>query len=109
MYRIAFIISLVIVSAHSALGLSGSGTEAEPWRIETAADFHEFAGDETYWDDYTRLETDVNLAGMTYTTAVIAPDTDNSNNDFDGTTFVGVFDGNDHIIINLTINGEEGN
>jgi len=95
MYRIAFIISLIIISAHSALGLSGSGTEAEPWRIESLDDFNEFAGDENYWDDWTRLETDVNLAGMTYTTAVIAP----------GTEFTGIFDGCGHTISNFTYSG----
>ena len=101
MYRIAFIISLVIISAHTVLGLSGSGTQEDPWLIQSLEDFNEFAAEANYWDGYTRLETDVNLAGLTYTTAVIAPDTDNSNNSFDGTAFQGVFDGNDHRIINL--------
>src|SRR4030043_1325961 len=105
MYRIAFIISLVVISAHSALGLSGLGTEAEPWRIESLADFDEFAADPNYWSGYTKLETDVNLAGRTYSTAVIAPDVNNSNYEFDGTAFTGVFDGNDHKITGLTIDG----
>lgn len=110
MYRIAFIVSLVIISAHPALGLSGSGTEAEPWRIETPADFDEFAADANYWAGYTRMETDINLAGLTYTTAVIAPDTYKYGFDFDGTAFIGVFDGNDHEIIGLTIDdGGTGN
>ena len=89
--------------------MPGSGTQEDPWRIESLADFDEFAADPNYWDDYTRLETDVNLAGRTYYTAIIAPDVDNSNYDFDGTPFTGVFDGNDHKIVNLTINGGAGN
>ncbi|MHC4641523.1 MAG: GLUG motif-containing protein [Planctomycetota bacterium] len=105
MYRIAFIISLVVISAHTALGISGSGTEAEPWRIESLGDFDEFAADANYWVGYIRLETDVNLAGRTYSTAVIAPDTDNSDDKFYGPVFGGIFDGNDHKIVNLTING----
>jgi hypothetical protein len=105
MYRIALIVSLVIISAHTAVALSGSGTEADHWRIETPEDFNEFAADANYWAGYTRLETDVNLAGRTYSTAVIAPDNINSNYDFDGTAFTGVFDGNDHKVINLTIDG----
>lgn len=109
MCRIAFIISLVIISAHTVLGLSGSGTEAEPWRIETLEDFNEFAADANYWAGYTRLETDVNLAGLIYTTAVIAPDIDNTNIVFDGIAFEGVFDGNDHKILNLTIDGGDNN
>ena len=83
--------------------LDGSGTQEDPWLIQSLDDFNEFAAIKYYWDDYTRLETDVNLAGMVYTTAVIAPDTDNSNYPFDGTAFTGVFDGNNHKIIGLTI------
>jgi hypothetical protein len=109
MYRTAFIIFLVIISAHKVLGISGSGTEAEPWRIQSLEDFNEFAADANYWSGYTRLETDVNLAGLTYTTAVIAQDIDNTNIVFDGTAFIGVFDGNDHKIINLTIDGGDNN
>jgi hypothetical protein len=88
-----------------AMTLDGSGTQEEPWLIKSLEDFNDFAADANYWDDYTRLETDVNLAGMVYTTAVIAPDTNNSEIWFQGTAFTGVFDGNDHKIINMTING----
>jgi len=95
---------------NTALALDGSGTEQDPWRIESLTDFNEFAADANYWDGYTRLETDVDLAGRTYPTAVIAPDTNNSNWWFDGTAFTGVFDGNDHKITNLTIDdGGAGN
>jgi len=68
------------------------------WRI-----FDEFATYPLYWAFHTRLETDVNLVGRTYTTAVIAPDVNNSNYEFDGTAFYGVFDGNEHKITVLTI------
>ena len=95
---------------NTAAALPGSGTQEDPWRIESLADFDEFAVDPNYWSGFTRLETDVNLAGRTYTTAVIAPDVDNSNWYFDGTAFTGVFDGNDYKIINLTIDdGGAGN
>ena len=90
--------------------LPGEGTEGNPYRIEDLADFHVFAADPNYWDDHTRLETDPNLVGLTYTTAVIAPDTDNTNSSFDGIAFTGVFDGNGHKISNLTIDdGGAGN
>jgi hypothetical protein len=111
---ILFVICYLVMGSfvvNTALALDGLGTHEDPWRIESLADFNEFAADDNYWDDYTRLETDVNLAGTTYSTAVIAPDTDNSNNlDFDGTAFTGVFDGNDHKILALTIDdGAAGN
>ena len=95
---------------NTAAALPGSGTQEDPWRIESLADFDEFAADPNYWSGFTRLETDVNLAGRTYSTAVIAPDVNNSSPGFDGTAFIGVFDGNDHKIMNLTIDdGGAGN
>ncbi len=109
MWRMMIVLGMLGLCLNTAAALSGSGTEAEPWRIKSLADFDEFAGDPNYWDDYTRLETDVNLAGQTYTTAVIAPDIYNYNTSFNGTAFTGVFDGNDHSIINLTIDGGANN
>ena len=95
---------IVGLCVHTAAALPGSGTQQDPWRIESLADFDEFAADPNYWSGFTRLETDVNLAGRTYSTAVIAPDFNNANDwQFDGTSFTGVFDGNDHKIIGLTI------
>nr|NIS54402.1 hypothetical protein [Phycisphaerae bacterium]NIU12036.1 hypothetical protein [Phycisphaerae bacterium]NIU59891.1 hypothetical protein [Phycisphaerae bacterium]NIW96228.1 hypothetical protein [Phycisphaerae bacterium] len=102
MWRISFALVIMGLFVNTAAALDGSGTEADPWRIESLADFDEFAADANYWDDWTRLETDVNLAGLTYITAIISPDV-NSNTWFDGTAFSGVFDGNDYNIINLTI------
>jgi hypothetical protein len=100
----------VVLCVHTAAALPGSGTQQDPWRIESLADFDEFAADPNYWAGFTRLETDVNLAGRTYSTAVIAPDTDSSIYWFQGTKFIGVFDGNDHKITNLTIDdGGAGN
>jgi hypothetical protein len=103
--KLAFVFASLIlaISVNTALGLPGSGTQEDPWRIESLADFNEFATDPNYWDGHTRLEMDVNLAGQTYSTAVIAPDTNNSNWDFDGPAFTGVFDGNGHKITALTI------
>ena len=47
---------------------------------------------------------DIDLTGLTFTQAPIAPDTDSSDYwDFQGTQFTGIFDGNSHIISNLTI------
>ena len=101
---------MVALFVNTASALSGSGTQQDPWRIESLVDFNEFVADANYWDGWTRLETDVNLAGFTYTTAVIAPDVNNTNWWFDGTAFTGVFDGNDHKITNLTIDdGGAGN
>jgi len=85
-------------------GPTQDGSPDHPYLIQDFADFNEFASDANYWNDCIRLETDVNLAGIPYTTAVIAPDTIIANYDFDGTPFEGIFDGNNHTINNLTIN-----
>jgi len=85
--------------------LLGSGIEEDPWRIQSLEDFDEFARDTDYWADYTRLETDVNLAGRVYDRAVIAWDINDVEGGFQGTAFTGVFDGNNHKITNLTIEG----
>ncbi len=87
--------------------LPGSGTEGDPYLIEDLADFDEFADSvnaTTYWASgvYTKLACDPNLADRTYTTAVIAPDT-SSGGGFVGTPFEGIFDGDGHVINNLTI------
>ncbi len=104
------ILVIVGLCINTALALDGSGTEQDPWLIQSLEDFNDFAADANYWDDYTRLETDVNLAGQTYTKAVIAPDMNSTEHYFQGTAFTGVFDGNGHTIINLTINdGGAGN
>lgn len=102
---------LVMVSfvVNTAAALDGSGTQEDPWLIQSLEDFNDFSANPNYWDDYTRLETDVNLAGQTYSTAIISPDM-NSARWFQGFAFTGVFDGNDHKITNLTIDdGATGN
>jgi hypothetical protein len=102
---------LVIVGlcVNTALALDGSGTQEDPWLIKSLEDFNDFAADPNYWAGFTRLETDVNLVGQTYTKAVIAPDTSISYG-FQGNKFIGFFDGNDHKILNLTIDyGGAGN
>jgi len=111
MWRMVVVLMLMGLCVHTAAALPGSGTQQDPFRIESLADFDEFASDPNYWAGFTRLETDVNLTGRTYSTAVIAPDTNNANYwQFDGTAFTGVFDGNAHKIMWLTIeDGGAGN
>jgi hypothetical protein len=98
------ILSLAIFFTNSLYALTGSGTELDPYLIQSLADFDEFAGNSNYWNDYIRLETDVNLAERVYTTAVIAPDTNLSLDYFQGIAFTGRFDGNGKKIMNLRIN-----
>jgi hypothetical protein len=105
-FTVLFVICCLVIGSfvvNTAVALDGSGTEQDPWLIQSLEDFNDFAADANYWDDYTRLETDVNLAGMVYDRAVIAWDVNNANHYFDGAAFTGFFDGDDHKITNLSI------
>jgi hypothetical protein len=82
----------------------GSGEANDPYRIGSAVNLL-YLG--THTGDYGKnfiLIADINLAASgPFTTAVIAPDTNNSAGGFQGVQFSGVFDGNGHTISNLTI------
>jgi hypothetical protein len=91
------ILVMVVLCVNTAVALDGSGMQEDPWRIQSLEDFNDFAADANYWAGFTRLETDVDLAGRVYDRAVIAWDVSD--------VFTGVFDGNDRKIIGLTIDG----
>ena len=100
---------LITIAFYSTcFAFSGSGTAGDPYIIASVADFDVFANPAnaaTYWASgvHTKLACDIDLPG-TYATAVIAPDTDNTNaQTFDGIAFAGEFNGNDYKITNLTI------
>ncbi|HPS54534.1 MAG TPA: GLUG motif-containing protein [Sedimentisphaerales bacterium] len=96
-----------IFAAGGNLGGSGHDGSAEhPYLIEDFDDFQAFCANTSYWATgiHTRLDCDLDLdpnleERQVYTTSPIAGDTDT---DWD---FTGTFDGNDHVIYNLTIDG----
>ncbi len=109
---LAVVVAFLTGFSVNAYALSGSGTAADPYLIQSLADFDEFAANSSYWTSgvHTKLMCDIDLTGRTYNTAVIAPDTDNTNNNsFEGVVFAGIFDGNGHIVSNLTINATVNN
>ncbi len=81
----------------------GSGTEADPYRIANANDLLELAADTNDYNDCFILINNINLADYDFTTAVIARDTDSANLSFNGSPFMGIFDGAGYEILNLTI------
>ena len=103
-----FLLATVPVSHAQYSG--GSGTADDPYRIATAADL--IALGETP-DDYDKhfiltadIDLDPNLPGRkVFDRAVIAPDTNDVQSGFQGTSFTGGFDGDGHVISNLTIAG----
>ena len=91
----------------------GSGTPDDPYQIATAADLIALGEAPDDYDKHFILTADIdldaNLPGRkVFDRAVIASNTDDAAGlYFAGTSFRGVFDGNDHVVRNLTIAGEE--
>jgi len=81
----------------------GDGSESTPYRISDANDMNEIGAYSNDWDKHFVLTDDVDMSGFEYTTALIAPDTNNSTAGFQGTAFTGVFNGSGYVIRNLTI------
>ena len=89
---------------------AGTGEPNDPYQIATAEDLM-LLGDTP--EDYDKhfiltadLDLDTNLPGRkVFDKAIIAPDTNDTEFGFQGTAFTGIFDGNDHIISHLTIEG----
>jgi hypothetical protein len=80
----------------------GGGTLADPYQIASAADILELSAMPTDWNKHFVLMADINLAGLTFIQAPIAPST-SANWVFQGTSFTGVFNGDGHTISNLTV------
>jgi len=88
----------------------GTGEPNDPYQIATAADL--IALGETP-GDYGKhfiltadIDLDPNLPGRkVFDGSVIAPDTNDTQDGFQGTPFAGVFDGNDHTISHVTVTG----
>jgi hypothetical protein len=94
-------IFLTAISAGTYSG--GDGTSENPFQITTPNDLNSVGDNSGDWDKHFILTEDINMADYTYTTAVIAPDINDSNYSFHGSPFTGTFDGNGCNIINLTL------
>ncbi len=70
----------------------GTGEPNNPYLIYTAEQMNAIGVNPEDWDKHFRLMADIDLSGITYSTAVIPE-------------FTGVFDGNGHTISHLTITG----
>jgi len=86
----------------------GDGTAGNPYEIQTASQLESLADHPELWDRHFVLTTDVDLAGTTYSAALVAPDTNDSNDGFQGTAFTGSLDGQGHKIWDLSIATETG-
>jgi hypothetical protein len=98
----------------SVASLQGSGTASDPYLISSKADLLAMAADRENYNKYFKLTADIDLAGEVFTSSVIAPPVnpvgspDWSYGGGRGLGFNGSFDGDGHVIRNLTINDPVG-
>ena len=98
-----------VVGAQYSEG-EGTGDPNAPYQIATAADLITLGESPEDYDKHFVLTADIDLdpnlpEGRIFDRAVIAPDTDDAEDRFQGTPFTGVFEGNGHVISNLRIRG----
>ncbi|MHC4154875.1 MAG: GLUG motif-containing protein [Planctomycetota bacterium] len=91
------------VNVSTAKYSGGTGEPNDPYRIATPADLNDIGNHIEDFNKHFVMISDINLAAYTYTTALIAPDTNSSITGFQGTAFTGVFDGNNLTISKLTV------
>jgi hypothetical protein len=82
----------------------GAGTLEDPYLIANKADLLQLAGNTNHYNKNFKMTADIDLAGESFSKAVIAPDT-STESGFQGTEFTGTFDGDGHVIKNLKISG----
>ena len=109
---VAAVLLLTGVSTATAKYSGGTGEPNDPYQIATAADLIALGETPEDYDKHFLLTADIdldpNLPGRkVFDRAVIAPDTDPAKGGFQGTAFTGVFDGNGHTILHLTITGKD--
>jgi hypothetical protein len=90
---------------HAKYG-GGTGETNDPYLIYTAEHLNKLGAEPSDYDKHFMLKADIDLAGYEYDRAVIAPDVGGDGYTFPGTSFTGVFDGNGHAVLHLTITGK---
>ena len=83
----------------------GTGEPNNPYLIYTAEHLNALGAEPNDYNKHFKLMADIDLSGYTYDRAVIAPDMNDTEDWFQGTPFTGVFDGDNHTILHVTITG----
>ncbi|ARN57185.1 GLUG motif-containing protein [Sedimentisphaera salicampi] len=99
------ILRVSVIAALAAAGIAfgfaaGDGTANNPYQISTPDHLEAVNND---LSAHYVLKNDIDLSARTYDRAVIAPDTDYTDSDFNGSLFSGSFDGAGYKILNLTV------
>jgi hypothetical protein len=103
------VVCLISLPAYAKYS-GGTGQPNDPYQIATAEDLMLLGDSREDYDEHfiltAEIDLDPNLPGRkVFDKAVIAPDTSDYWPNFQGTPFIGVFDGNGYTISNLTIRG----
>jgi hypothetical protein len=97
------VVCLSLLSSFAAGYTGGNGSVEDPFQIASVDDFLAMTTAPEDWASSFILTADIDLAGQPFSNSPIAPDISNTQYGFQGTSFTGVYDGNSHIISNLTI------
>jgi len=89
-------------SAQAKYG-GGSGTELDPYIVSEPNHLNQLHNEPNDFNKSFLMTADVNMIGYTFNSAVIAPDTDIYHAWYTGTPFAGCFNGDGHVITNLSI------
>jgi hypothetical protein len=81
----------------------GDGTALNPYQIQTAGQLESLGDHPELWEKSFALTADMDMAGRTYSAALIAPNVNDTTISFQGTPFTGTFDGQTHTVKTLTI------
>jgi len=104
---VLFVLALFAVDAKAYSG--GNGTKSNPFQIAKAQDLLDLGNTPADYNSFFVLTADIDLSGITFDQAVIAPDKNYSLHDninsTDSTWFRGRLDGQGHVIRHLTIAG----
>ena len=108
-YVTAIVLLFTIVSAAQAKYSGGTGDPNDPYQIATAEDLMLLGETPEDYDKHFILTADIDLwpylpGRKVFDKAVVAPGNFGADG-FRGTPFTGVFDGNDHTITSMTIEG----
>jgi len=95
-------VALLVGTSTGGTYSGGTGEPNDPYQIGKVADWQELIGASADWSKHFILTRDIDFGGTNLTP--VAPDTDPATNNFQGISFAGVFDGNDHVLHNAVIN-----
>jgi hypothetical protein len=85
----------------------GDGTAANPYQISTPLQLLLIGSNPVMLNKHFVLVNDIDLSGVIYTNSLIAPDANPGSDNYEGSPFIGTFDGGYYSIRNMTIAGAE--